>query len=106
MVKTKIQAGVCGFVTAIEADAPDGQNVLFNITSDCNNITKLAEILKNADAFNEITTGFDGVVWTAVRANLKGCCSGCAVPAGIYKSMQVAAGLALPADIMISMTKE
>jgi hypothetical protein len=41
-----------------------------------------------------------------VRATLKGCCAGCAVPAGLFKAMQVAAGLALPKDINIRLTKE
>jgi len=32
---------------------------------------------------------------------LTGCCAGCAAPAGIFKAMQVAAGLALAKDIQI-----
>ncbi|MGB9596019.1 MAG: DUF6951 family protein [Candidatus Poribacteria bacterium] len=36
---------------------------------------------------------------------MKGCCSGCAVPVGIFKSMQVAAMLALPMDISIKIAK-
>ena len=35
----------------------------------------------------------------AVYSNLKGCCAGCAVPSGIFKSMQVAASLALPQSV-------
>jgi len=41
-----------------------------------------------------------------VRAVLKGCCSGCAVPCGIFKAMQVAAGLALPAPASIEIVKD
>jgi hypothetical protein len=33
------------------------------------------------------------------------CCAGCAVPAGLFKAMQVAAGLALPKDITIRLAK-
>ena len=41
-----------------------------------------------------------------VRANLHGCCAGCAVPVGLFKAMQVAAGLALPKDIEIALSLE
>jgi hypothetical protein len=41
-----------------------------------------------------------------VRESLKGCCAGCAVPVGIFKSMQAAAGLALPKDITITITRD
>jgi len=41
-----------------------------------------------------------------VRETLKGCCAGCAVPAGLFKAMQVAAGLALPQDITIRLSAE
>ncbi|MFN2352102.1 MAG: hypothetical protein ABR497_09170, partial [Kiritimatiellia bacterium] len=37
--------------------------------------------------------------------NLKGCCAGCAVPVGVFKAMQVAAGLALPKDPTITLFK-
>lgn len=43
---------------------------------------------------------------SAVKETLIGCCAGCAVPAELFKGMQVAAGLALPKDINIRITKE
>jgi len=50
------------------------------------------------DAYAEIQAGFAGQIHEAVKGALKGCCSGCVVPSGVFKAMQVAAGLALPAD--------
>ena len=35
-------------------------------------------------------------VMTIVRRSLKGCCAGCVVPVGVFKAMQVAAGLRFP----------
>jgi len=43
---------------------------------------------------------------TKVQAVLTGCCAGCAVPVGLFKAMQVAAGLALAKDIAITLAKE
>jgi hypothetical protein len=45
------------------------------------------------------------VVLKAARAHLKGCCAGCAVPSGIFKTVQVAGGVALPAAISITIER-
>jgi hypothetical protein len=100
-----IEAGVCGFETFVTAISDDMQNVSFEIESDCETIRSLAERLHPVDAYQEIGQGFDGDVHQAVCSTLKGCCSGCVVPSGIFKAMQVAAGLALPAPISIEIEK-
>jgi len=105
MVKTKVEAGVCGFVSEIRAFSDDGRNVRFEITTDCEKIASLSEKLVSVDAYNEIKQGFDGVLYQIIRNNLQGCCSGCAVPVGLFKSMQVAANLALPMEVAIKIEK-
>jgi len=104
--KAVIGAGVCGFTTTVVATSDDMQNVSFEIASDCENIRELAEGFPTVDGYSEIGAGFDGAIHQAVRETLKGCCSGCIVPCGIFKSMQVAAGLALPAPASIDIIKE
>ena len=101
----RIQAGVCGFTTTVTADSPDDQMVTFGIETDCQKIAGLAQALigKEIDGYDEIGAGFDGVVMTAVRATLSGCCAGCAVPVGIFKSLQAAARVALPKEVTITM---
>jgi len=106
MVKVKVEAGICGFVTEIEASSEDEQNVSFVIKTDCEKIKKLSEKIPKVDAYSEIGAGFDGELYKSIRSELKGCCSGCAVPVGLFKAMQVAAMLALPKDIVINITKE
>ena len=105
MVKTRVEAGICGFVTEIEASSEDSQHVSFKVVTDCEKIKNLSEKLTSYDAYNEIRDGFDGELFKAIRSELKGCCSGCAVPVGLFKSMQVAAMLALPKNISITITK-
>jgi len=99
MVNTTVKAGVCGFTTRISADSEDEQHVTIRVETDCDKIRKLADSLPVLDAYSEIQTGHDGELLKAVRASLTGCCAGCAVPSGIFKSMQVAAGLALPQSV-------
>jgi len=105
MVKTTIKAGICGFTTIVTAHSDDMQNVTFQIESNCQNIQRLASDFPAVDSYDEIGAGFDNAIHRKARENLRGCCSGCVVPSGIYKSMQVAAGLALPAPISIEIEK-
>lgn len=106
MVRTKIEAGICGFVTEIEASSDDNQHVSFKINTNCKNISKIAEKITIVDAYNEIKEGFDGCIYKIVKQELKGCCIGCAVPSGIFKSMLVASMLALPKDVKMLITKD
>jgi len=103
MVEAKIAAGVCGFTTTVNAICEDGQHVRLKVATDCEKIGALARTLAPVefDAFEEIKNGFDGELFRQVRATLRGCCAGCAVPAGLFKSLQVAAGLALPRPVHI-----
>jgi len=101
----EIQAGICGFITNVSAESEDSQNVNYAIKSNCEKIAALAIKLNKiqpVDAFQEISPTGEGKIIPVVRETLKGCCAGCAVPAGIFKAMQVAAGLALPKDISIA----
>lgn len=105
MVKTTVKAGICGFTTVITARSDDMQNVTFAVETDCENVRKLAADLPVVDAYQEIGAGFDGTLHTAIRDHLRGCCSGCIVPCGIFKAMQVEAGLALPAAASMEIEK-
>jgi hypothetical protein len=106
--RAEICAGVCGFATTVVADAPDEQMVALTITTNCDTIARLAEALmgQQIDAYQEISKGFNGAVLSAARAHLSGCCAGCAVPPGIFKSVQAAARVALPRSVSIELTSE
>ena len=106
MIHTAINAGVCGFHTTVDARSDDMQMVSMEIESECEKIRGLAQaLMAPIDAYQEIGDGSDGVVLKAARAHLKGCCAGCAVPSGIFKTVQVAGGVALPAPISIAIER-
>jgi hypothetical protein len=108
MVTAKIDAGVCGFHTISNAISADGMFVEFEVQSNCEKIRGLAEALASQspiNAYEEISPANESVIMATVRACLQGCCAGCAVPVGLFKSMQVAAGLALPKNITIQIEK-
>jgi hypothetical protein len=107
--RAAVQAGVCGFRSAVQAICADGRHVSLAVQSDCKTIGGLAAALTEHgpfDAFDEIDSRSESALLAVVRAHLKGCCAGCAVPVGLFKAMQVAAGLALPRDVVIELTKE
>ena len=104
-----IDAGICGFKTTAVVTSEDDQHVAFAVESDCDKIRSLGATLKDKaliDAYQEISPMAESVLMQTVRSVLTGCCAGCAVPAGLFKAMQVAAAIALPRDISIRLTKE
>jgi hypothetical protein len=104
-----VDGGICGFQTRIQAGSEDSQNVTFKVVSACEKARKFGEALMAkgpVDGYAEIGAGADGAVLTIGRECLKGCCAACAVPAGTFKAMQVAAGVALPKDVMLKITAE
>lgn len=104
MAKAEIIAGVCGFHTTVIAAAEDG-NVNLEIRSDCQAIQKLGEHLKQVDPFKEISSRRS--MPQTLEMGLKYCThAACPVPAGIIKAVEVEAGLALPRDVTIRLSKE
>lgn len=107
--KVVIDAGICGFQTVAQAAGADDRNVIFEVRSDCEKIDQLGKLLQEngpIDAYREIDPRGESVLLRLVRSTLTGCCAGCVVPVGLFKAMQVAAGLALPKDIAIRLLKE
>ena len=107
--RAEIDAGDCGFHADVDTSSEDGMFVTFEVESDCEKIRSFAKTLVSKgpiNAYEEVKSSNDSVVMATVRDCLQGCCTGCAVPTGLFKSMQVSAGLALPKDITIQITKK
>ncbi len=109
MAGAEISSGICGFTTTVTArPAGDGQHVTLTIESDCPNVQQLAAELLDltdmeVDAFREITYRGEGphILRLAAR-HLRH--TACPVPSGLIKAIEVAAGLALPADVAIRLS--
>ncbi|PWH14528.1 MAG: hypothetical protein DDG58_12545 [Ardenticatenia bacterium] len=107
MARAEIHSGVCGFVTVVEATADEGDHhrVHLKITSDCKACQRLAQELTEVDALREFTFRGEGPLTHQLAAKYL-THSACPVPAGILKAVEVAAGLALPKDAIIRVSKE
>jgi len=102
--KAYISAGVCGLQTTVIARA-QGPRCAIAIDSGCRLVQSLAEALVEADPLCEVLTQDDPPrIWQlAAKHRLH---AACPVPVGILKAIEVEAGLALPADVSIAISRE
>ncbi len=104
MARAEITSGICGFTATVQA-SQEGRKVKLDIQSECKAIQALAAELTEVDAFQEIS--FRGEGPRALKAGAKHCYHpACPVPVGIIKAVEVEAGLALPAEARIELSKD
>lgn len=104
MAKAEIDAGICGFHTTCVARKNEDGTIHLDIESGCKAVLKLAEQIKDVDPFKE---GFWRRSMPTIHQLAPQCLShpSCPVPSGIIKAIEVEAGLALPKDVSIRVTK-
>jgi len=104
MAKAKIFSGICGFNTEVEATM-QGSTCNLDITSECKAIQRMAEDLKQVGPYQEIS--FKRGTPLIYEKGVEYCThASCPVPVGIIKAVEIAAGLALPKDVNIKLSKE
>jgi hypothetical protein len=103
MAKAEVMAGNCGFTTQIEA-MMNGSACELHITSECKAITRMAEELTQVNPYQEIS--FKRKLPIIHEAGIKHCThAACPVPVSIVKAVEIEAGLALPTDVVIKLSK-
>lgn len=104
MSKAEILPGNCGFTTTVDA-VMDGDTCKLSISSDCKAIQKLAQELTEVNPYQEISFRRNNMP-QILQMGAKYCThAACPVPVGIIKAVEVEAGLALPLDVTIKLTK-
>jgi hypothetical protein len=104
MANVIVNAGVCGFVTTIEANSEDSQMAQLKITSNCPNYKALENELTEVDAYEECFAKLgDGEIYKICAKYCKH--AACPVPSGIIKAVEVACGLALPKNVSFEIKK-
>jgi hypothetical protein len=103
MAKAEIFAGICGFNTTVQTTMNE-RTCHLSIQSECKAIQRLAENLTEVDPFKEIS--FRRQLPQTYEAAHQYCShAACPVPSGIIKAIEVEAGLALPKDVSIRISK-
>ncbi len=105
MARAEIFSGICGFTTQVEAHKTEAGQVALNIDSECKAIKKLGAALTEVDPYREFTFRGQGPLTHQMAARY---CShaACPVASGIIKAVEIEAGLALPADVTIKLSKD
>jgi len=103
MAKAEVFAGNCGFTTQVEPKM-NSSTCNVQINSDCAAIRRMAEELIEVNPFQEIS--FRRGMPLIHEMGVKHCThAACPVPVGITKTVEIEAGLALPTDVTIKLSK-
>lgn len=104
MAQVTVDSGICGFSTMIKTESSDMQNVSIEYESQCPHVVKAREELTNVDAYTEI---FKKPCETTVHGVLSKYLPHvtCPLYSGFLKAIEVAAGLALPKNVSITIEK-
>ncbi len=103
MAKGTIESGICGLITTVTVEDKDGMNYTLKVDSQCGAYKDLDQRLPEVG----MMAGFDpvgtGAVYEACRVQCKH--GACPVPMGIIKTIEVAANMALPKDVKVTIEK-
>ena len=103
MAKAEIFAGNCGFNTTVETEM-NGKLCTIRIKSECDAIQRMSQELTEVNPFQEIS--FKRSLPRTYEMGVRFCThAACPVPSGIIKAVEVEAGLALPSDVSIKISK-
>ena len=105
MAKAEIFAGKCGYTTLVEATQTGDDQIKVSLSSGCKSCQKLGAALAEieVDPLREISNRGQGSLILEMAPKYLAH-PACPVPAGIIKAIEIAAGLALPADASIKLT--
>jgi len=100
----KVFSGICGFWTIINAEM-DGEICRIKVESECEDIQKLSEEITEVEPFNEISfRGGEPIIYQLAKKHCPH--ASCPVPAAMIKAVEIAAGLALPANVVMEMSND
>ncbi len=111
MARSEIYAGICGFKTTVYAASKDRQHVRLRVESQCPDVKRIRKRLDalSLDAYAEV--GPCDKPDRTKKSHVMDLCGelphlACPVPSGIFKAIEVAAGLALPRDAAIRVFRD
>ncbi len=104
MAKVTVDAGICGFTTTITTTSDDGSIVAISYESECPHVIKAKDELTNVDAYEELfRKPAETAVYQALAKHLPHVT--CPLYSGFLKAVEVAAGMALPKDVSMTIEK-
>ena len=99
MTRVTVDAGICGFGTAVEVSKTGRRRVSVVLTSDCEMVASMNGQLQDLEWLEVLGPPTDSAVWDCACEHLKH--PSCPVPTAILKAIEVELELALPKDVVI-----
>jgi hypothetical protein len=104
MAVSEISSGICGFKTIVITSL-NGKICRIKIKTNCGYIKKISEELTEADPYREISFKKEmPLTYELAFKHIPH--AACPVPSGIIKAIEVESKLALPADVIIKISKK
>ena len=105
MKKVRVDPGICGFECTITAVKKDSLIVQLTIESECKQIQKLAEAVKEMELRDVVGKPFgkSGLVSVAGECKLH---AACPIPTACIKAAEAELGMALPRTVTIEFQEE
>ena len=104
MTRVEVNPGVCGFKATVFARADDKGKIHIDIDSECTYVQEFADQMGELDPFKEWNSFFESAVYKSANTCINH--TDCVIPTAILKAVNVEAGLALPADVILQITRE
>ena len=105
VVEVNVDPGICGLKSKITVESTDMMSAGVSIESDCPDIMKIGEKIKEIDSMKDVFAKLGES--TVYKLGTEYCKHGtCPVPGAILKGVEVACGLALPKDVHLSIEKK
>ena len=102
-IKVDVMAGACRLNTVLSVSTDEDGIAHISIVSDCAHVHRMADVITEADPFEEILSR-EGELFDKARSFCVH--PACPVPTALLKAVEAAAGLALPVSPVISIVKE
>jgi hypothetical protein len=99
LTRVVVEAGICGFTTAIEATKTAKRRVSVVLDSGCEAVAAMNGDLQDLGWLEALAPPGKSAVWQCVCEHIKH--PSCPVPIGIMKAIEAELDLALPKDVVI-----
>lgn len=104
MTKVKVQSGICGFETNIEAELLKSDQLELKISSKCPSINQISDKVLMVNPLEEVFKKLDQTkIYKLFSEKLPH--SSCPLYSAVLKTIEVEANLALPKDAVIEFEK-
>ena len=104
MATVTVDSGICGFSTKISTESSDGQTVAIDFESECPHVMKAKNELASVNAFEELfKKPAETRIYGALAQHLPHVT--CPLYSGFLKAVEVAAGMALPKNVSMTVEK-